>query len=560
MIGTIRKHSSWLWWLIAGLTIVSFVVFMGSGPARNGNSGSSSGSYGTIYGHPITPQDYAKAKAEFYLYYWMHYGAWPDKSASFSADDAEREIYIRLLLSQKAKQLDIQVSEPALVTAANDFLRSVGRNGQPVAMDKFVEQVLAPEGLGVADMQNFLRDELVVQQMIQVLGLSGALVTPQEAGQLYDHEHQEVSAQAVFFAASNYLAQVSLTPDAIGQFYTNNLAAYRVPDRVQVNYVFFNVTNYLAAAKTELEQTNTFEQYVDSAYRQYGATEFADAKTPEEAKAKIRDVLYRNRALQDARVAANDFASAVFAVEPAKPENLAAYAKQKGLVAQITAPFTANLGPEEFTASAAFVKTAFQLSADEPFAGPIVNADGIYVIALANQLPSYIPTLDQIRTRVLVDYQSRDAVDLAQRAGSTFSATVAVQMAAGNSFGKAVAIAGQSPELLPEFSLSTSDLPGLGNRATIGQLKQAAFTTAPGHVSNFQPTSEGGFVLYVQQLLPVDATTKNADMPQFLGQVRRARQNEAFNLWLQAEANRELRDTPFFQKQQQAAANAAKSP
>ena len=108
--------------------------------------------------------------------------------------------------------------------------------------------------------------------------------------------------------------------------------------------------------------------------------------------------------------------------------------------------------------------------------------------------------------------------------------------------------------------MSTSDLPGLGNRATIGQLKQAAFTTAPGHVSNFQPTSEGGFVLYVQQLLPVDATTKNADMPQFLGQVRRARQNEAFNLWLQAEANRELRDTPFFQKQQQAAANAAKSP
>lgn len=557
MIGTIRKHSSWLWWLIAGLTIVSFVVFMGSGPARNGGGARANGDFGTIYGHQITAQDFAKAKAEFYLYYWMHYSQWPDKKPNFSSDDAEREVYIRLLLTQKARLLDIQVSEPALVTAANDFLRSLGRNGQPVAMDKFVEQVLAPEGLGVTDLQNFLRDELVVQQMIQVLGLSGALVTPQEAAQLYDREHQEVSAQAVFFAASNYLAQVALTPEAIGQFYTNNLAAYRVPERVQVNYVFFNITNYLAAAKTELEKTNTFEQYVDSAYRQYGATEFADAKTPEEAKAKIRDVLYRNRALQDARQVANEFATAVFAIEPAKPENLAAYAKQKGLVAQTTAPFTANLGPEEFTASAAFTKTAFQLNADEPFAGPIVNADGIYVIALANQLPSYIPTLDQIRTRVLVDYQSRDAVDLAQRAGLSFYTAITTQMAAGSSFGKAVSASGQSLQLLPEFSLSTTDLPGLGNRATIGQFKQAAFTTAPGHVSNFQPTSEGGFVLFVQQLLPVDTATKNADMPQFLGQVRRARQNEAFNLWLQAEANRELRNTPFFQKQQ-AAANAAK--
>jgi len=548
MIGTIRKHSSWLWWLIAGLTIVSFVVFMGSGPTRNGGGGRASGDFGRIYGHQVTAQDFAKAKAEFYLYYWLHYQQWPDKSPNFSNDDAQREVYIRLLLTQKAKLLDIQVSEAALVTAANDFLRSIGRNGQPVALDKFVEQVLAPEGLGVTDLQNFLRDELVVQQMIQVLGLSGALVTPQEASALYDREHQEVSAQAVFFAASNYLAQVSLTPEAIGQFYTNNLAAYRVPDRVQVNYVYFNVTNYLAAAKAELEKTNTFEQYVDAAYRQYGATEFADAKTPEEAKAKIRDVLYRNRALQDARLAANEFATAVFAVTPASPQNLVTYAQQKGLKAQITAPFTANLGPEEFNASAAFVKTAFQLSADEPFAGPIVNADGIYVIALANQLPSYIPTLDQIRTRVTLDYQSRDAVDLAQRAGASFYATVSVQMAAGNSFGKAASLSGASLQLLPEFSLSTSDLPGLGNRATIGQLKQAAFTTTPGHVSNFQPTSEGGFVLYVQQLLSVDTATKNADMPQFLGQVRRARQNEAFNLWLQAEANRELRDTPFYQK------------
>ncbi len=70
-----------------------------------------------------------------------------------------------------------------------------------VPMQKFVEQVLAPERLTVTDLQNFLRDELVVQQMIQTLGLAGALVTPQEAGLLYDREYQEVSAQAVFFSA-----------------------------------------------------------------------------------------------------------------------------------------------------------------------------------------------------------------------------------------------------------------------------------------------------------------------------------------------------------------------
>ncbi len=557
MIGTIRKHSSWLWWIIAGLTIISFVYFMSVPGANKGGGSGSSGNFGVIYGRTITAQDFQEAQAEYYIYYWTRSdGHWPDTSANVSRDDMERDIYIRLLLAQKARQLDIHVDEDALVTAAAEFLRSISGKGQPVAMDKFVAQVLAPKGLGVADLENFLRNELVVQQMIQVLGLSGALVTPQEGSQLYDRENQEISAQAVFFAASNYLAQVSVTPAAVAQFYTNSMAVYREPDRVQVSYAWFNVTNFLAAAKTaELARTN-FESYVDSAYRQYGATEFADAKTPDEAKARIRGVLYRNRALADARQAANDFAAAVFAMEPVKPENLAAYAKQKGLVTRTTAPFSARIGPEEFNASPAFVRNAFQLSADEPFANPVVEADGVYVMALAGQLQSAIPKLEQILPRVTRDFEDYAAVSLARRDGTNFYYNASVQMAVGKSFAQTAVANAQSPQVLPPFSLSSQELPGLGDRAELGQIKQAAFTTPPGHISNFQPTRDGGFVLFVQQLLPIDETEKKAGMPRFLGQVRRARQNEAFNLWLQAEANRELRATPFFQKM--AAAGAAK--
>jgi hypothetical protein len=557
MIGTIRKHSSWLWWLIAGLTIISFVWFMGQGPTRN-NRGGTGGDYGTIYNHVVTAQEYQRAKAGFFIYYWMRSnGQWPDKGGSYSSDDTEREVDYRLLLGLKAKQLDIHVSEPALVGAATEFLRSFGRNGQPMDINKFAEQYLAPENLGVGDLENFLRDELVVQQMIQVLGLSGALVTPQEAGQLYDREHQEVAAQAVFFNASNYLAQVTPTPDAVGQYYTNAMANYREPDRVQVSYVCFNVTNYLAQAKAEWAKTN-FDEYVNAVYQQYGQSQFPDAKTPEEAKAKIRDLVVRQRALTDARQLANNFANAVFAIEPAAPENLANYAKTNGLVAQLTAPFDANLGPREFDAPAAFIKSAFELSPDNKFAGPIVGPDGVYVLAYADQLPSFIPPLAQIRNRVTQDFLQAAAVERAQQAGTNFYYSVATQMAAGNSFGKAVSANGQSPQLLPPFSLSSSDLPGFTDGTALNQLKQAAFTTTPGHVSPFQPTRTGGFVLFVSQLLPIDTTEKTAAMPKFLADVSRARQGEAFNMWLQGEANRELRQTPFYQKM--LAGGAAKQP
>jgi len=545
MIGTIRKHSALLWWSIIPITILSFVVFMGSGPGRSGG-GSTSGGYGTIYGKPVTAEDFQQAQNEFYIFYWMRYGQWPDKDATMDRAAFDRETYKRLLLNRKAAQLDIHVSEEALATAASGFLRSIGRNGQTVPMQKFVEQVLAPEKLTVVDLQHFLRDDLVIQQMIQTLGLSGALVTPQEAGLLYDRENQEFSAQAVFFTASNYTAQATVTPAAIAQFYTNNMAAYREPDRVQVSYVFYNVTNFLAASKAEWEKTN-FTEYVDSVYQEH-QSEFADAKTPEEAKAKIRDLLIRNRALVNARQQANDFATTLFAVEPVKPENFTTLAKENGLTIRTTAPFSENEGPEEFSAPASFTKAAFELSTDVPFAGPIIASDGIYIISLAKQLPSTIPALAQIQSRVTTDLKAQEMVALAQHAGTNYYYALTVQMAAGKTFAQAAVAAGQKPVVLPPFSLSTAEMPELGDQATIDQIKQAAFTTDAGHISKFVPTSEGGFILFIQQMLPVDEAKKNAALPQFTAQVRRSRQSEAFNVWLQTEANRELTDTPLFKQ------------
>jgi hypothetical protein len=62
-------------------------------------------------------------------------------------------------------------------------------------------------------------------------------------------------------------------------------------------------------------------------------------------------------------------------------------------------------------------------------------------------------------------------------------------------------------------------------------------------------------VLYVQSLLPVDQAKKNTDFPKFLAEVRRARLNEAFTLWVNTELNREIRTTPLYQQMQ---ANAAR--
>jgi hypothetical protein len=536
-----------LWLIIVTLTIISF-LYWGASPAARYDHGHSGG-YGTIYGHAVTREMYVQAQQQFRLYYWMRSGSFPEKSETFKRDDMERETYVRLMLTQKAKDLGVSVSEDAVVAAANEFLLSLGRNGQPVPLEEVNKRILEPEGLTLTDLQNFLRSDLVIQQLVQTLGLSGSFVTPQEAGLLYDREHQEVAAQAVFFSVSNYLAQVAITPAAVADFYQKNQAGYREPDRVQVNYVAYEVTNYFSAAEQKIGRTNLDAQ-VETVFRQHGLEAVPGAKTTEEAKLKIRQALLQQEAAVETRQQANEFASELFAQEPVKADNLNTFAKTKKVTLHSTKPFDANSGPEEITASA-FTKEAFKLNAEMPFAGPVAvpsaNApETYYVIGLAAQLPSAIPPLEQIRARVTLDFEFYEAALLVQRAGTNFFATATGQMAAGKTFAQAAAAAGLAPTVLSPFSLSSSDVPEAGERAEIGQLKRAAFTTAPGHVANFLQTQDGGFVLFVQSLQPVDQAKKTADQAQFLNQVRRGRQNEAFNLWLESEANRELRSTPVF--------------
>ena len=495
MIGTIRKHSKWLWLVIATLTIISF-IYWGAGPSLVGDNGGGRGrgDYGTIYGHTITEQAFFEARNNFFLLYWFRSGGeWPDRNPNFTDAVLQREIYIRLMLLQKAADLGIHVSDEAVVTAANELLRSVGRNGQAVPLENFVKQILQSKGLTAQDFKNFTRQYLIMEQLQQAIGLTGELITPQEAAVAYQRDYEELSVQIVLFSASNRLAQVAVTPAAIEQFYTNHLAEYRLPDRAQVRYVAFELSNYLAAAEQKLGQTNLDDQ-VDMTYRQYGLKGVPEAKTPEEARAKIREALIQQQAGKDARLAANEFAQEVFSQQPVKPENLAAVAQQKGLAVRLTAPFAADFGPEEFLAPPGFVKSAFNLSPDEPFAGPIPGATALYVLAFDKKMPSEIPALDQIRDRVSRDYQWSEAMLLARQAGTNFARTL-MTTAADRSFASVCVAAGFPPQILPPFSLSTRELPELGNQAELNQLKQAAFSTPPGKASGFVDTADGGFIL-----------------------------------------------------------------
>jgi len=244
---------------------------------------------------------------------------------------------------------------------------------------------------------------------------------------------------------------------------------------------------------------------------------------------------------------AKQFLNTLFAMDPAVPENLVTLAKKNGLTVHTTAAFSEADGPEEFPAPTDLTKDAFKLTPDSPFwIKPLAGAEAVYVIGLKAKLPSEIQTLAQIHDRVVADYKNYEATMKARAAGTNFYFAATVQLAAGKTFAQAALAAGQTPQALKPFSLSSQTVPEAEGHAEVNQIKNAAFATKPGHASQFVPTAEGGFVLFIQSLLPVDEAVKTAELPRFLAQARRNRENETFSLWLETEANRELKTTPVY--------------
>jgi hypothetical protein len=550
MFGTFRKHQSWLWFIIIGVMVLSMVLWQ-SQTGKNGNGQRGPGNFGSIDGKAISAAEFQGAQSEVSLMYYLRNREWPDSPEATTKIDLQRETYQRLFLIRKLEEFNIHPDPGAAAHVAGMVLRQVG-NGQPVSLDVFVDQLLKPHGINAEDFQHFLEHDLGIQQLIAVVGLSGKLVPPSEVQALYVQENQEISAEAVFFSVSNYLSKIpDPTPQALSQFYTNEQANYREPDQMQVSYVFFNVTNFMPEAEKQLG-TNVYRA-AEEALTRLGTNGLRYGKTPEEARAKIRELLIQDTAISNAYAKAVAFQNEVVTKQPLSTENLSTVAKEKGLETKVTKPFEKSYGPSELNFGPNFsVAELFNLTADEPFPDqPIPGPDGVYVLAFNKKIPSRIPPLAEIHSRVESDYKYLQALRLAQMNGHVFSQTAATDLAHGKTFKEACTTANVTPVQLPSFSESTEMVPEVEDRADLGTFKQVAFTNAVGSVSGFAPTREGGFVVYVSKRLLIDEAKMTKELPEFSKMVRDRRENEAFEMWFNREASTALRDTPVFKNRQQ---------
>lgn len=519
--------------IFIGIVIASFVIFL-SPTQRAALRGGAEGNFGTIGGRVITRTEYVLGIREARLAHFFRTGEWPGRGREW---DQQKEAMNRLFLVDQAARLGVQVTdEVAAAQIAEIFQDPKTAVFNRAAYERFLARIMSEESMTRADFEQFMRHQVAIQHVMQVVGNSGGLVPPREAEARYREANSQVSAQLVVFSNSNHLAQITPDPAAVSQYYSNHLAEYRIPERLRVRYVKFASSNFLAEADTQLAANTNLTQLLDAEYQRRGADSFHDAQgnvmTPEAAKADLKEQSRKGLALEAARKKANDFANKLYNLDT-KAESLNKLAAEQSLEVRTSSPFT-QFGPpmDMKLGSSDFAKSAWQLSAEEPFAVPVVGEDGVYVYAFDSRLPAEYRAFDAIKESVANAYRQSEARTRTEAEGRAFSTTLAGALAQGKTFEAAAKEAGQTVITVTNLSrTTTTPLAGLPPRLTVFELLRAAQDLAEGKATGYTPSSDGGFVMFVQGRTPPPEAEVKEKAPEFLKQLQQMGRVTSFMEW-----------------------------
>ncbi|HOX03340.1 MAG TPA: SurA N-terminal domain-containing protein [Candidatus Paceibacterota bacterium] len=539
MFATLRRHQKWFWAAIIAVVIPSFVIFFTSDAVWSVWS-ERAAQWGVVYGKPIPRERFYRAYQEAELFYFLRAGSWPgrDESSRQSGFDTGREAYRRVLIGELLERDGVSVGKEAAARWVANFFRDPRQNTFRMEnYEQVVQAIRKEKGMREQDIDRLARHQVGIQSLGSVYGMSGALVPPSEAEALYRIENEQAEARAVVFAATNYLAAVTLTTNAIEQFYTNQLSRYRIPERVQMRYVKFDLTNFWSDADQRMAKETNLAQRIDEVYARQGAESFRDTNgvvmAEAAAKNQLRERVRKGMALEAAMKKAGAFASELFAIAPMKADNLNSLAATNNLAVEITQPFSQYDGPSDLDLPGDFGRRAFALTDEEPFLSPVAAEDGVYLVALHRKIPAEFPAKEAIWGRLMEDYRQFQALEAARQAGRSFYQTLTNGLAQGQAFTNLCAEAKAAVVNLPPFAQASRYVDGLDDRLDLDQLKQLTARLRPGQASGFTLVPEGGFVLYLEKRTPVDEAKMKQELESYLQNLRLTRQYQSFEDWFE---------------------------
>jgi parvulin-like peptidyl-prolyl isomerase len=294
--------------------------------------------------------------------------------------------WLRLLMLSEADALNIHVSELDVqehLTSMPAFQKD--NKYDPQAYRRFVAEFLGSVGVSESKFLQSVKDDLRIQALRNAI-TAGVNLSPQEINEEFQRVYSPVHLEIVEIKNADFLSGITIKDEEIQKEYNDNSEnpQYRTPALRKIHVVKWSLT----ADHEKLPDTE------------------------------------RNKAMQALRNQAADFALALVTPvsENAPAPTIQELAKEKGLTLITTDFFSEEEGPKNIPSNFSLVRTAFRLTAENPTSDVIPVNNDFVVIALAEEKPSTLRPLNEVRNKIIATLKERAAQQKAQEyAQSTYS-------------------------------------------------------------------------------------------------------------------------------------------
>jgi len=467
-----RKAKSWFIKLALGIVAVVFIFWgVGSYSTRQSNR------VALVNGQVITPTEYNELYRNLLENARRSFGdALTDdlvKQLDLKGQTMETLISQSLAL-QAAERAGIRISDK---TVSESIQSDPAFQREGKFSPELYQRLLAANNLQLANFEEDRRKRITLDRMNARLELL-AQASLQEARNFFHWQRDEVKISYLAFETSSFEGGIDPGQEDLAAFYAKNKEAYRVPEKVILDYLTFKPQDYLAQAEVSPERVREIYDLTMDSYIQ-----------PE--RIKIRDILLPLEEEADQAEKDRVRAEAEALLKRAQDgEDFLALAKEREPGQDPSRPLEwltrDNLDP-------ALAGAAFGLDKGG-LGGPVETGLGYHVFLVEDKEPARQKAFEEVRAEIEAGLKKEKAKELARNAAeSAYGLSVDVKSMAELG-GKIGLKAGQAGP----FSRNDPSQDPLADPKVL----EVAFDLGEGEVGPAVELEDGYYLLMVSKKLP----------------------------------------------------------
>ena len=479
MMKFLRKHRHWLMAVIAILAIPFIFYFV----QRPDYGAMRSDRFARVYDRNVSMLEKQQNARLFGLA--SDLGMSDFLQSLIARAKTEDEVILNLLvLRHEAARLGIRPSTSEIADRVRDLPAFRGDGGFDFKkFSDFVQNALAPRGLGEEHIEQLVRDELCLNQIKQLLA-AGVSIPEAEINANYERSYEKLYVSVIRLRPADFEKEIKVGDD--------------------------DVQKYFETHKTELKSEEKRKVEVVSL-----------ALSGDQKKLTGKE---RIEILQKLSDRATDFTQALLE----KGANFKQVAEKFQVPIQTTSEFTATAPDPKLNVDPQVGAAAFKLSVQEPNSDPIQVADGFYILHLTGVSEARPLTLEEAKPKIVDALKKSRSRELMSTKGAETVNHLREATKSGQPLEAEIQKTGAKPEKIPPFSLIEEEKtrsedkepkkdepapPAVASSSDAGvadltAIKDAVAFLNAGEISDFSPSDENGFIAILEKREP--STDANA--------------------------------------------------